>query len=271
MAYRLLLFDLDGTLLAPDRTLRSDALAVLRTLMSRGVRVGVATGRSRTSARPFVEVLAPDGPLVHFNGALLWDPGAARVVFRHTLPRPDALCALQLAADLGLHANLYIDEAIHVAHRGAESRASELKDGVGHVETGPLATFLDGLAREAQKILLIGEPARLPVFEERLRAATATTCTIVNSEPTYLEILPPGVTKGAALGPIHDHFGIAPADVVAFGDGLNDLELVRDAGLGVAMGNAHPAVKAAARAVIGPHDEDAIARFLCGLFDLPAP
>ena len=82
-----------------------------------------------------------------------------------------------------------------------------------------------------------------------------------------MELLPAGVCKGAALDAVAAHYGITAERVVAFGDGKNDIELLERAGLGVAMGNAHPELAAVADVVIGHHDTDAISDFLRGRFE----
>ncbi|MBI4390754.1 MAG: HAD-IIB family hydrolase, partial [candidate division NC10 bacterium] len=82
---------------------------------------------------------------------------------------------------------------------------------------------------------------------------------LVRSEPTYLEVLPPGVNKGAALAELARQLGIPLDQVVAFGDNLNDLEMVEAAGFGVAVGNAHPDVKARADLVAGTNNEGGMA------------
>ena len=261
--YELLLFDLDGTLLGPDGAIRPATLQALQTVMAGGVQVGFATGRPPRGVRPFVEALAPNGPVILLNGGMLWDAAAALPIATVSMPRPDALAALEIAAELGIHANLYVGDDLFIAEPSPTSRESEEKDGVPHQAVGDLAAFLRSETRQPLKVLLIHEePEAFEGFERRFRATTRAGCTLVRSERTYLEVLPPGVTKGAALADVEAAYGIAPSRVVAFGDSLNDLELLVAAGLGIAMANAHPLLRERADLVIGPHGSDAIADFL---------
>ena len=150
MSYRLLLFDLDGTLLDPQRRIAARNERTLRDLMAAGILVGFATGRSHISVARFVEVLEPNGPLILFNGTVLWDWSRARALQSSTLPRDSTIAALELAAEYTIHANLYIGDALLISHETDTSRASETKDGVPHTVVGELAPFFVG-RREARR------------------------------------------------------------------------------------------------------------------------
>ncbi len=261
---RLLLFDLDGTLLGPMRRVSSANAEALRCAMARGIRVGFATGRSKRSVQPWIEELEPNAPLILLNGGVVWDVAAGRALLERRLPWEDAHSALQVVAELGVHANLYLGDEVVIAHPSETSRRSEVKDGVPHTEVVDLLAHLEGQPNHPLKILCIDESGGIDTLAERLRPALTGGSVVVQSEPTYLEVLPPGVSKGAALSVVTEHTGIEPNDAVAFGDGLNDIELLEASGLGVAMGNAHPRVRECADVVIGPNDTDAIAAFLVG-------
>ncbi|MCG8420440.1 MAG: HAD family hydrolase [Proteobacteria bacterium] len=261
-SYRLVLADLDGTLLSPERLIRQANTSALGEIMQGGVRVGLATGRMPRSAAPYVETVGATGPLILLNGAMVWDVATARPVYQAGLPMDDAVTAMAMALANGVHVNAYVAGEIWIARVSETSRRSENKDGVPHRVVPDLVDRIAAGEESPVKLILIDEVGDVTRLHEPLRANLANDCTLVNSEPAYLEVLPPGVTKGSALDHIHRHYGIAPDHVLAFGDGLNDLELLTRSGLGVAMANAHPAVKEAADIVIGPHTSDAIGDFL---------
>ncbi len=265
---RLLLFDLDGTLLGPDRRVRLRTLQVLARLGERGVRLSLATGRSPMSAASVLRDLVPSAPAIHFNGALLRDWHSGADLLRRALPVPDALAAVEQARDLDLHVNLYLGDEILIERRGAVSRASEIKDGVPHTLVDDLCEAVHSSGLCPTKLLCIGEPRLFADFAARVRGVSRSGVGVVNSEPDYFEVLPAGTSKGAAAAALAVHLGLELSQVVAFGDNLNDLELLEVCGLGVAMGDGHPELLARADRVIGPHDSDAIAELLGGWFGL---
>ena len=259
MRWDLLLFDLDGTLLNSQRRIPESSLATLKEWMAQGAQVGLATGRSLRSALPYAQAIHANGPLILFNGGLVWDPIASAPIAQQLLPRDDAVSALSIATELGIHANLYLGDPIAIAQSSPTSRESEVKDGVPHTVVGDLVVYCTG---DPYKVLLIDKSGDFDAFKAQFRAVAKTPCTLVHSEPTYLEVLPAGICKGSALPAVEEHTGIPARRIMAFGDGLNDLELLEVSGCGVAMGNALDPVKERADVVIGDCDSDAIERFL---------
>ena len=261
-SYRLLLFDLDGTLLTPERTIRPANRTLLAELMSFGVRIGIATGRGPRSAAPYVETSGASGPLILFNGAMVWDVAEARPVYQRGLAMTDALATISVALAHGVHINVYMDEEIWIPRTTETSRRSEIKDGVPHTVMTDLVTRVAAHGQPPIKLMLIDEQADVTRLIAPIRARLASQCTLVDSEPSYLEVMAEGVSKGSALEAITHIYGIAPAEVMAFGDERNDIDLVQRSGLGVAMANANPALRAVADIAIGHHSSDAIAEFL---------
>ncbi|MBI1944925.1 MAG: HAD family hydrolase [Deltaproteobacteria bacterium] len=262
--YRLVLFDLDATLLDARRQVHEDNVRALARLMAGGVKVGLATGRPPLSVAPYVERVKPNAPLVHFNGAMVRDFASGRVIFEKSLERAVAKGCLAIARAHGFHANLYVGSEIWIERTTPTSQESERKDGVPHTVVGALAPALDGALCAPTKILCIGPPEGIAPLTEALARAHGAEVALVNSEPSYLEVLPPGCSKLEATRELARHLSIDLAEVMAFGDNLNDLELLTGCGLGVAMGNSHARVLAEVPTHIGHHDTDAIARFLDG-------
>jgi Cof subfamily protein (haloacid dehalogenase superfamily) len=265
--YKLLLFDLDGTLLTEDRQVSERNRRMLGALMSSGLRVGLATGRPLLSAEPYARAIAANGPMILFNGARVWDPLARKYVFSENLSRAEALRALEMASGLpDTHLNLYVDDQILIAKRTPLSIESEEKDGVPHTIVGDLHAWLSARTLDPIKLMLIAEPGVLEPFAERFRQTSDGSTNLIRSERTYLEFTRKGVSKGAALAGVLGHYGLGGSEVIAFGDGLNDIELLQACGLGVAMENAHPGLKKVASRVIGHHSTPAISEFLAQTF-----
>ncbi len=260
--YRLIVLDVDGTLVDRDRRISQATLHALASAQAAGIRVTLATGRMFASARPYSEKIRADAPLILYNGARIQDPASGQVHCMALLPRRQALHGLRLAQQFGVHANLYLGEAIYIERVSDISRESARKDGVEQIPVSDLVGFLETQREDPVKILLIGPADRLEALAAAYRRDTNDLPHIVRSEPTYLEILRRGVSKGGALIRLCGLLGVPPSAAVAFGDNLNDLEMIQAAGLGVAMGNAHPDLKRAATVVAPGNDENGVAAVL---------
>ncbi len=260
--YRLIVLDVDGTLVDRERRISRCTLRALAAAQDAGIRLSLATGRMLASARPYAEKIAADAPLILYNGARIQDPDGGVIHFSAQLPRHQALRGLRLAQQFGLHVNLYLGEALYIERVSQISRESARKDGVEQVVVGDLVGFLADQPADPIKLLLIGSDERLEGFAAAYCDGAKGLPHLVRSEPTYLEIQPQGITKGAGLVRLCQLVGIEVSAAVAFGDGLNDLEMIQVAGLGVAMGNAHGHLKRAAKVIAPANDEDGVAEVL---------
>jgi Cof subfamily protein (haloacid dehalogenase superfamily) len=265
--FRLVLLDLDGTLLTSQRTIRDENVAALKRIMNAGVRVAFCTGRMPRSAQRYLDVVEPNAPSIHFNGAMVRDAKTGRIVFARTLTSRVALAALSAGDEHMMHANVYVNDAIWIERRSAAQLQSEEKDGVAHTLVDAMRVRLADAA--PTKIMLIAPSSSIAALTTSVSAAVGSEAELVNSEPEYLEVLPPSCSKKSAAEALCAHLEIENglADVIAFGDNLNDLALLESCGLGVAMQNSHADVLARVKAHVGDCDSDAIARYLDG-FDV---
>jgi hydroxymethylpyrimidine pyrophosphatase-like HAD family hydrolase len=119
------------------------------------------------------------------------------------------------------------------------------------------------VAAGCHKLIIPGDPVLLAPFLDILRAYIGDEATLFTSKPYFAEILPPGADKGSALAWVAQRAGIAREEVMAFGDSMNDEAMIRWAGVGVAMVNGDPRIKAAASAVtVKSNDDDGVACFI---------
>lgn len=252
MPYRLLVADIDGTLVNAAREITPPVRAAVAAAQARGVRVTLATGRIWPSARQFVEGLGADPPVILYNGGMVYDFATGEVWFRRTLPLAQARDVLTiLRRHPAAQPHLYVDERVYIPAMNETTALYQRKDQVKTEAVGDLA---DWLRVDPMKILIIGErPALEAVAAEIDRLPTRIN--YVFSEVTYLEILPPGISKGAALQIMAARLGHPPEEIIAVGDNLNDLTMIEFAGLGVAMANAPEALRARAHFVAPSNDD----------------
>ena len=246
----LLVFDLDGTLLGPDHRIPNQMRSRLLALSEAGVETTLATGRPYAAVGRFIDELELRLPLILFNGAALVEPDGG-VLSLQRLPIGIAREALRLLGETSAANHLYMEPAdTHlVADRlGPAAKHVLEKDGMPTRRVDDLAAFLETSGAGPIKIFSIGVRDELEGIQERLRSV-APEATCVFSEYDMLEFLAPGVTKGRALRTLCDMEGIDIEDVTAFGDNLNDLEMLRAAGHAVAMAAAPDAMIEAADVV----------------------
>jgi Cof subfamily protein (haloacid dehalogenase superfamily) len=255
--------DVDGTLLDPDERVSPRAAAVVDRLVAAGVGFVLVTGRPPRWIPPVVTQLGVASLAVCANGAVLYDAAEDRVLWARTLA-PDVLTLLAAAATETLPGC-----GLAVERVGVDAARS----GPFVAEPGYLHAWDDGDDVTEHRPELLDRPAvKLLVREPRLSsdALVAALTPVVGdaadltfSHPRGLvEISPPGITKATGLAEVAQLHGVSAADVVAFGDMPNDLEMLRWAGHGVAMGNAHPAVLEVADEITASNAEDGFALVL---------
>ena len=189
--------------------------------------------------------------------------------FHKPVPLGKARQVIEVVRQWGLHVNAYVDDELFVERVTPEA---ERYVRIARVPLHPVGDLLDFLASPPTKLVVVSDEATIDKAMRELRGKFGEALYITKSLPMFCEIAHPGVNKGTALAFLAGHLGIPREETVAIGDGLNDLEMIQWAGLGIAMGNAPQEVKAAAGWVTGPFQEDgaagALERILGGV---PAP
>ena len=273
MAYRLVVADLDGTTRSRRFGVTPGVRRAIAAARASGVRVHVATGRMWRSAAPWVQSLGADAPVILYNGGRVFDFDGGRILYDRRLPAEatrQALAMIRLDPDVQPH--LFLNDHVYVERRHPMTDAYAEDDGLGYEV---VTAFEPLLTDDPHKILVTGEPEKLEALGTLVGQAGLPT-RAVRSEPTKLEFLPPGVSKGTALRAMLEALGVEAEAVIAVGDDWNDLEMIEAAGLGVAMADAPEGVRARADHVCGTADEegfrDVLERFvLARALDSGAP
>jgi len=264
----LAVFDLDGTLLA---SLESSApaprvQAALRQALAAGIGVTIASGRMFRSLRPLALDLGLQLPLICHQGAWIQPPEAPAPLLRRTLDPHVAAAALDLAETQGWHVMVYAGEWLYLRSlKFAEVFYRDLLGEFKLVEEWEPVLQTQGV----DKVLCVAEEAHIPYLMEQFALRLQDQARVVRSHRFLMEVIPPGISKGAAVAWLAQSLGVPREHVLAVGDQENDLEMILWAGTGVAMGNAPDNVKAAADWVVPPVEEDgaavALERWLRGL------
>ncbi len=253
----LVAFDLDGTLMGEDQVITPRVRRALAEAQSQGVIVTLATGRMFSSTVPFAQSLNIDAPLLCYQGAWIQALGDPKPRYRISLPLSITYETLALADAQGWHTVFYADGYIFLRELRYDARFYEALLG----ENFELVETWDTVIRRHQpdKILFVGDPAEIPAMGQQLHTRLGECAEIVQSHARFVEVGPRNANKGTGLAWLAEQLGIPRASVMAAGDQENDLAMVRWAGVGVAMGNAAPKVKQAAKWVAPSIEEDGAA------------
>ena len=252
--------DVDGTLLDPTDRVTPRTRSALERAAAAGVGLVLVTGRPPRWIPPVVaQVGVVAGIAVCANGAVVYDAATDRIVSARTV---DAATLAELAATVAAllpQAGLAVELVHPVPSFVAEPSYRHAWVGSDH-EIRPRAELV---TRPAVKMLVRDPRMRSEEIVAALAPAVGSAVDLTFSHPGGLvEISAPGVTKAVGLAEVAAGAGVAASDVVAFGDMPNDLEMLRWVGHGVAMGNAHPALKDVADEVTATNAEDGLALVL---------
>ncbi len=277
LRYQLLAIDIDGTLVNSRDELTPGTRAALVRAGEAGIHVVLATGRRYSLTLHLVQPLAIDVPLVTASGALVKDPADHRTLFCAEFDRAVLCQALAIIDACGYDVLLCADtytQGFDFYHPATDCKGPELAEYLERnahcgqiwpnmlVEPPPGA--FGGFAMGSQEQMLD--------LESRLHEAMpGKLSTHVLRSPRYrgflCELAPAGVTKWSAIRRLAGQWGIAERAICAVGDDVNDIPMIRGAGLGIAMGNALPLVKAAAARVAPSQDEDGLVQVVRWLLE----
>lgn len=266
---RMIALDIDGTLVGGDFRISDRTGAAIHAATEAGVRVSLASGRMASSGAVYAHLLGLRDPIIGHQGAVVrrmaarrvpvdpldppWRAPVGRVLHHTPLDAAVARDAIVWCLDHGLDPHVNTLERI-VVWRGDR----RFEDYAGYL--GPAASVVPDLARAIRrpvsKVLAVGEPPRPMELVEAARREFAGRAEATVSHPRFLEFIAPGVSKGRAVAWLAHHAGIPLGQVMTMGDALNDLEMIGVVGHGVAMASAPAVVRAAARYVAPPVEQD---------------
>jgi Cof subfamily protein (haloacid dehalogenase superfamily) len=255
----LLITDVDGTLLDDDHSVSPKNLQAIEEVRQSGGLFTIATGRGVTMSLPIVRNLGITGAAVIFNGAAVYDFGGNRFLWQcETSPESTGYLSEILTAFPSAAAEILTDDKVYVIQLNELERQHML---LGDVHGEEIA-LTDAPKSGWIKSLIVDTPEhidRIIAFAENMRFNTVNW---VRSAPVYYEMLPMGVSKGAALSHLARVTGAANNDkkrfIVSAGDYYNDIDMIRLADFGAAVGNALPEVQAAADFITVDNNSDAI-------------
>ena len=267
MEIRLIALDLDGTLLTTDKRLTAHTLSVLSQAAERGVYIVPATGRSVTGLAPEVRDLPFVKYAITVNGAAVWDVKNQKLISKKAFTTEQATEIWDFISGYHTMQDACIDgvarmEPEHFAHLEEimtdEPRIRLIRS--TRVPTDHMRSWVTDRTKSVEKFNLFFKPTREADRQTaRIALGAFPGLSVTSSLGNNLEINHIDATKGKGLMALAAHLGLESEQVMAFGDGENDISMLEAAGIGVAMENAPEVVKAAADMVTRSNDEDGVA------------
>ena len=277
LPYRMIAFDLDGTLLSADGTISTRTVTALRRAAAAGYLVSIATGRNFTESRVIVKRIGDLRDCVFVGGAMVIDASSEKTLHRTVMHSELAADICRLFESLG-HAALALQDTCET--------------GLDYLITGdiPIATgtrnwlrtlkmevkYLPSLAtynhRHTLRVGICGTAEQaatvMPVLQRHFGDRTMMhSLHVPGMDCEVLEVFDPAVNKWEGVQFIARRHHIEPRQIIALGDDHNDIPMIKHSGLGIAMSNARPGLKAVAKRIIGRNTEDGVAVFLDQLLD----
>jgi 5-amino-6-(5-phospho-D-ribitylamino)uracil phosphatase len=270
--YRMVAIDLDGTLLSPEGRVTERTKAAIHKCLSAGMLICFATGRNWTESRTVLDTVAHHDHAVFAGGAIVIDTKQEAILHRQMVDPQLAREVCQVLEDAG-HAVLALQET---AAAGVDYLVSdEIPVNAETIQwmnaTSASVHHVAGLARHSHehtlRLGIVADPADCEKvaatltekFGERILLQRIY---VQSAGVEVLEIFDPAVNKWEGIQHVARRHGIEPEQIIAIGDDVNDVPMLQQAGLGVAMGNARPEIQAVAKRVIKSNHEDGLAQFL---------
>lgn len=271
MKYKVLALDFDGTTLRSDGTVSERTINAIKKFKEAGGKAFLCTGRMFPSIKPEAEKSGLTGEIYCYQGAALYDVSTG--VRKSHIPVPNKfvndICAY--FEERGVYFQTYFDDVVFCEKfqkEGDEYYANYTGRG-GRFATGiPLsAYFAKHPEARPTKFLAISSPEKVNAMLLELSEKFDGMLNVMCSNPTYLEIVASRAGKGNAILNYCKANGFEPKDVVAFGDSINDIQMLKTAGVGVAVENARAELKEVADYITLSNDEDGVARVIEMIID----
>lgn len=260
MRPRILVLDIDGTLTNSKKEVTTSTKNALYAMQAAGDIVVIASGRPTAGTGKIAEeckLAQYGGYVISYNGARIvrWNTG--EILYNNTLPQQFIPQIYEIAKERGVGMITY-DPDDNIITGTPKDPYMELEARINGLTITQVEDFIGAIQFPVNKCLISGEPEILAPLTEELQKRYYGVLNIYRSEPFFLEIMPPLVDKAHALERLLPSLGISREECVCCGDGYNDITMLQYAGIGVAMGNAQPEVKAAADVITLSNDENGL-------------
>lgn len=259
MKHKVLVLDIDGTLTNSKKEITPATKQAIQGIMEQGHKVILASGRPTPGMRRYedeLELKKYGGYLLSFNGGRIVECSTGEIVYQRIISSAIATELYDFAKENGCGLITYEKEDIISAFEPDEY--VQLESRINGMNIRVVENFTEYVNFDVNKFLLTAPVEIAPELEKLLQEKYQDTMSIYRSEPFFIEVMPMNVDKASSLDGMLETIGRIKENVICCGDGFNDISMMKYAGVGVAMGNAQPAVKEAADYITATNDEDGL-------------
>jgi hypothetical protein len=260
---KILVLDIDGTLTNSKKEITPKTKEAIAKAIEIGTVVVIASGRPTPGTRKVCEELELDkkgGYVLSYNGARITELKSGKTVYQKTLEKKFIPEIYEYVLEKGIGMLTYEnDDAI----TGTDiDEYMELEARINNIALRRVEDFVSYVDFDVNKCLLTAKSDYAEKIEKELAERYDGLLSVYRSEPFFVEIMPKGVDKAATLSHLLEILDMKREDMIAVGDGFNDLSMIKFAGLGVAMENATDVVKEAADEITKSNDNDGVAEVI---------
>jgi len=258
MNYKIIALDIDGTLASSNHTILPETKEALIKAQQNGLKIILASGRPTPGMMRLAQELQLDvfgGYVLSYNGGRITNIKTKEIMHEVFLTPKEAHEVYDLAKENNVNIMAYDGEDILTEDDDEYIRLES------HINSMPLVrcdNFKNAVINNTIKTLTTGAPEIIAEVEKKYIEKFGDRFSICRSMPFFLEVMPTGINKALSLGRLLNKLDMTPADLIACGDGFNDIEMIKYAGLGVAMANAVDEVKAVADYITRSNDDNGI-------------
>lgn len=256
MAIKLIATDMDDTLLNSKVEVSPRNQAALKAAKDAGIIMMIATGRMFVSAQAYAKKLGMDVPLVTYNGGLVKGSISEKVYYEGKLKLETAQDILAYCQEKGYYVQVYRDDNLYI---DTPNEFSAKYMSIARVTPHAIGAELYKPQAAPNKLLIMTSAEDFDTAWQDIATRFEGRVDVTSSKINFLEIMEPGVNKWNAVKTVGAMYNIKPEEIMCIGDSNNDLSMIQNAGIGVAVANANETVRKAAKIVTADHDADGVA------------
>ncbi|MFV8326766.1 Cof-type HAD-IIB family hydrolase [Flavobacterium sp. ZS1P14] len=256
MKYKMLVLDMDDTLLTDDHTISDENKEMVLKAQELGVHVILASGRPTPAMTAYAkELQLHNSYMISYNGAVITDLKENKVIFEQTLTQQQIHELYDYSLKSKTHIITYLDGKI-VSE--TDSEYIEIEKNITGLEHNKVLSFKDEVRSAAVKCILLEEPGYLKQVEEDLKIAMPHL-SVSMSKPFFLEVAQNGIDKGASIKFLAEKLNILQSEIIAVGNAGNDLTMIQYAGLGVWVDNVDPKLRDKGDVIVASNNNHGVA------------